>query len=82
MTEQFSDAIHALNELQDDSAVPKNVKLKISHIISVLEHDGDNSIKIDKALQELDEINEDVNIQAFTRTQLWNVVSLLESIKS
>ena len=31
----------------------------------------------DKALQELDEISDDPNIPSFTRTQIWNIVSIL-----
>ena len=73
-------AIEALKELQDDVAVPRNVKSKIVSIVSVLESAGEASIKIDKALQQLDEISDDVNMQPFTRTQLWNIASILESV--
>ena len=38
------------------------------------------SIKISKALNDLDEIADDVNLQPYTRTQIWNVVSILEKI--
>jgi uncharacterized protein (UPF0147 family) len=38
------------------------------------------SLRVDKAQQELEEISADANLQPFTRTQLWNIVSLLETI--
>jgi len=37
-------------------------------------------IRINKALHELEEIADDINLQPFTRTQLWNIVSILEKI--
>ncbi|MBU0461926.1 MAG: UPF0147 family protein, partial [Nanoarchaeota archaeon] len=36
------------------------------------------SIRINKALSELDEISDDTNLQAYTRTQIWNIASMLE----
>jgi uncharacterized protein (UPF0147 family) len=72
--------IEALSELQNDTSVPRNVKSKIMGIIGVLQDDSEVSIRINKALNELDEISEDSNMQPYTRTQIWNVVSLLETI--
>jgi len=37
-------------------------------------------IRIDKSLQGLDEISDDPNLSSYTRMQIWNVVSVLESI--
>lgn len=71
--------IEALTELNEDMTVPKNVKTRVAHAIEALKEDVEVSIKVDKAIQELDEISNDTNIQSYTRTQIWNVVSLLES---
>ena len=35
---------------------------------------------MDEELDEFDEISNDTNLQPYTRTQLWNVVSMLENI--
>ena len=76
----ITDIIDALNELKEDTTVPKNIKLKISAITSTLSDNIDVQIKINKALNELDEISDDTNIQAYTRTQLWNIASMLEKV--
>ena len=78
--EIIKDVVTNLTELKDDSSIPKNVKLKICDTIKLLEDDGEVSIRVNKALQHLDEIAEDVNMQSYTRTQIWNVVSLLERV--
>ncbi len=72
--------VSVLSELKDDITVPKNVRLKIEKIIQVLNSKTEMQIKVSKALNELEEIADDVNLQSYTRTQIWNVVSLLEKI--
>ncbi len=72
--------IEALRELNDDSTVPRNIKLRLEKTIKLLEEQTDVSIKVDKAQQELDDINDDSNLQSYTRTQIWNIVSLLEKL--
>jgi len=75
---EIEDVIGILNELQEDITVPKNVRIKIEKIIDSLKEDTKLPIKINKALNELDEIAADVNLQPYTRTQIWNVISVLE----
>ena len=71
--------ISALSELVEDTTVPKNIKTRVENAIKALKED-DVSIGVDKALQELDEAADDVNIQPYTRTQIWGIVSMLEKI--
>jgi len=76
----INNVIECLQELSDDMSVPKNVKYKIENTIRFLKEDLDISIKVNKALNELDDVADDSNMQPYTRTQLWNVVSLLETL--
>jgi uncharacterized protein (UPF0147 family) len=70
----------ALNELKEDSTVPKNIKIKIDTMISLLQEKIEDSIKVSRVMHEIEEITEDANIQPYTRTQIFNVVSLLEMV--
>ncbi|MAH01729.1 MAG: UPF0147 family protein [Candidatus Woesearchaeota archaeon] len=70
-----------LAELKDDATVPKNVRLKIEKVIEVLKSNMEMSIKVSKVLNELEEIADDVNLQSYTRTQVWDIISTLEKIK-
>ena len=58
----------------------KKNKNKINLTISTLEESNEISIKVNKALHELEEVADDPNLETYTRTQMWNVVSLLEKI--
>lgn len=69
-----------LSEIADDSTVPKNVKVRLATALDTLRNQKDASIKVHKALNELGEIADDANIQPYTRTQVWNVVSILEKL--
>lgn len=75
------DIIVAISELQDDNTVPKNVKEKVHNVIETLKDEKlEVSMRVDKALQILDSLSEDSNLQSYSRTQLWNVVSMLEKV--
>lgn len=79
--EEITQIIEAINELQNDTTVPKNIKTKLQGITLILQLESEGmSIRVNKALDELEELSDDANIQSYTRTQLWNIVSLLESI--
>ena len=71
--------LESLEELQNDNTIPKNIKSKICNIISTLNETNETSIKVNKALDEFDEIVSDINLEPHTRTQIWGVVSALES---
>ena len=84
MVQQMSElgsVICSLGELQEDATVPRNVRSQLQNIITNLKTEIELSIKVNKALNDLDEISNDVNLQSYTRTQIWNMMSLLEKIR-
>lgn len=75
------DIVASISELREDATVPKNVKEKVQAVIETLNDEkAELSMRIDKALQILDDIAEDSNLQSYTRTQVWNLVSMLEKV--
>ncbi len=71
--------IAAISELQEDATLPKNVKEKVLALVETLKSEKlEISLRVDKARQILDEVAEDSNLQSYTRTQVWNIVSMLE----
>ncbi len=78
--DQLQNVIVAIQELEQDPSTPKNVKAKLQSTIKVLNENSETSIKVSKALHELEYITEDVNVQSYTRTQIFNIVSLLEIV--
>ena len=83
MTEQIKEVdaiINSLNEIHSDATVPRNVRVKVESIVNTLKEGLELSIKVNKSLNELDEIANDINLKSYTRTQVWNVMSLLEKL--
>jgi hypothetical protein len=79
--ENLNELIEMINELTEDSSLPRNVKDKLKLISLILNDEGrDKNISINEAKDILAELSEDQNLQTFSRTQLWNISSILEEI--
>jgi len=79
--ETVNSIIEALSQIKEDLSVPKNVRIRMDNAIQALQDKNMNiKVKVDKSLQELESLDEDPNIPVYTRTQIWDVVSLLESL--
>lgn len=78
---EMKSVIGILSIIEEDSSVPKNVRAKVKDaMVSLSEKNGKSSeVKIDQVLQQLDDLSNDPNLPPYTRTQIWNVVSALES---
>lgn len=71
-----------ISKIENETTVPKNIKIKMQNIVTDLQEQGKElDFRINKALQELDEISEDINLPDYIRTQIWSIVSILESIE-
>ena len=72
--------LELLNLIEQDRTVPKNVRTKIKEVISSLAENNGKSkeVKVDQAIQQLDDLSGDPNLPPYTRTQIWSVVSALE----
>ena len=81
MNEAKNEVIEILSLMNKDNTIPKNVKQKLHDINDILNNGTeDMALRINKILQELDDLSEKSNIPEYTRTQIWNLASLLETI--
>jgi len=69
-----------MEQILDDRTVPKNIRDCILKSRDILGKGDEINIKVNTIIQLLDEITSDPNLPIYTRTQIWNIVSLLESI--
>lgn len=75
--------IDALNRVTEDKSVPNNIKEECNKCIEILQdQDEELSVKINSCTSILDEVSNDANIPMYTRTQIWNIVSMLESVSN
>ena len=73
--------ISLLNEINADRTVPKNIRSSVEQVKSDLNNENmDMAVRINSAISILDEVSNDPNIPIYTRTQIWNIVSMLEAM--
>jgi len=67
-----------------DNSVPRNIRSAVQEAENkALEKvkDNDKSVSIGTAIYILDDISNDINMPQHTRTEIWQIISDLESIK-
>ena len=82
INDTLEEVVEILDQIAHDDGVPKKVKEKIELLIETLKEAGETRLKVNKCLDELDQIAEDVNLQTFIRTQIWNASSMLEKMNT
>ncbi len=82
---QAADAINQINVQMDsligDTSVPKNVRSAVTEAKVKLNESGDVIVRVSSAIYSLDAVSNDINLPAQARTVVWNILSMLESIK-
>ena len=78
--ELLSEILVLMRELEQDTGISNITKEKIANSIETLNGDLDLSVRASKVIHEIEEVSQKNNIESYTRTQLWNIVSLLEKL--
>jgi uncharacterized protein (UPF0147 family) len=79
--ESLKEVAELLGRIISDRTVPRNIRSAAESAIDVLNGDGSRELKISTAIQTLDDIINDPNMPMYTRTQIWNIVSMLEQLR-
>jgi len=81
MQERLKQAIELINQILEDRTVPRNIRDHAEKAKnSLLDEEHEISVRVNKATHTFDEVSEDSNMPIYTRTQIWNIVTVLESI--
>ena len=76
----FEDVIQLIQQVSEDKTVPRNIRERCLESIEILKTEKDPvDIRINTVISYLDEMSNDPNIPMYARTQIWNIVSLLET---
>lgn len=75
----FQEILDSLNILKDDQDVSKRFKEKTERVIDILV--CNEPLAAEKALLELEELHS-LDISSYHRTQVWDIISMLESLKN
>lgn len=71
--------IELLTELSQDNSLSRNIRTTLTEIKSSLENNEEEfEVKVDAALQKVEDLALDPNISSYGRERLWTLTNLLE----
>jgi uncharacterized protein len=78
----FENVIPYIEQVANDRTVPRNIRTRCEESIKILKEEKQElAIRINTVISTMDDISNDPNIPTYTRTQIWNIVSALESMQ-
>ncbi|MBS1268208.1 MAG: hypothetical protein MAG458_00930 [Nitrosopumilus sp.] len=80
--QSMKEAIETLNQITSSNSTPKTIKKSITDLIADLNNpEYSLSVRAANTISLLDDVTQDPNMPSYVRTQLWQAVSKLESIR-
>ena len=73
--------IEVLDQLAEDTTVPRNIRRGANDAKTYLLKTDALDVRVASAIMILDELANDPNIPLHGRTQIWNLISQLETVK-
>jgi len=75
----MEDIIEIMESILDDRMVPRNIRAKVDEAIAKVR--GSTITTLSEAIYLLDDISNDVNMPEHTRTDIWQIISMIEEEK-
>jgi len=70
-----------MEEVLTDTTIPKNIRRAILEAKERLEGDDELVVKISASTYLIESVSDDINMPSHARTQIWAIMSALESVK-
>ena len=78
----MKEAVDTLNLIISTNSTPKTIKKSITDLVTdLLKEEYSLSVRAANTISLLDDVTQDPNMPSYVRTQLWQAVSKLESIR-
>jgi len=82
MKKEILELVEMMDEVIEDRSVPRNIRTAIDDAKNKISDLEDaTGLKFSEAIYLLDDVSNDINMPAHTRTEIWNIISGLESVK-
>jgi uncharacterized protein (UPF0147 family) len=80
--QKVDQAMAILNRVAEDNTTPRNIRRTAKQASDMLLNEGLSlAARAANAIDVLDQISQDPNMPMYTRTRIWNVISILEGIR-
>jgi uncharacterized protein (UPF0147 family) len=82
LEEKIAEVIKFIDLLTKDTSIPKNVRKGLEDAKASLQNTSeDATVRISNAVYAIQEVSNDVNLPLHARTQIWQVLGMLEKVK-
>ncbi len=78
---EIESVVEMMDAILEDTGVPRNIRNVIGEAKAKVVESEDKNIAVVEAVYALDDISNDINMPAHTRTEIWSIISELENIK-
>ena len=80
--QKVNQAMAILNRVAEDNTTPRNIRRTAKEASDMLMNESLSlAARAANAIDLLDQISQDPNMPMYTRTRIWNVISILEGIR-
>lgn len=80
--QKLNQAMAILNRVAEDNTTPRNIRRTAKQASDILVDEALSlAARAANAIDLLDQISQDPNMPMYTRTRIWNVISVLEGIR-
>lgn len=79
---KVSEVIELIDTVAEDTSVPKNIRRALAEAKDRLRGPDELSTRVSAAVYSIEAVSEDINMPMHARTQIWTILSALESIKT
>ena len=80
--QKTNQAMSILNRVSEDNTTPRNIRRTAKQASDLmLDESTSLAARAANAIDLLDQVSQDPNMPMYTRTRIWNVISVLEGIR-
>ena len=80
-TEQVNYVAELMDSVIEDTSVPRNIRKALDDAKQKILSQESMDVAITSAIYILDDISNDINMPSHARTEIWQIISELESIR-
>ncbi|MCX6769742.1 MAG: UPF0147 family protein [Candidatus Micrarchaeota archaeon] len=82
MEKKVAEVVGLIDAVGEDTSVPKNIRRALAEAKEKLRGSEELSTRVSSAVYSIEAVSEDINMPMHARTQIWTILSALESIKA
>jgi len=82
MEQKLLGVFELIDAVVNDNSIPKNIRRTLGEAKQRLQSDEELSVRVSAAIYLIESVSDDINMPPHARTQIWAVISALESVKN